>query len=251
MFRRLVVLGGVIAGTLLGPVSESQAQFRGNPRGFIRSPTGFGFRGGWAGPVFVGPGFAPGGVAPVVFPGFVPYGNLGGGFGYGQGAWGNPPWMNQNPGGNIQFSFYPRQNQAPGAATPAAPPPKMTIREFDNQGREVPEGETPPDYVPPRPAEPKPEVAPPPQGPPVPADRARIEVIVPAGATLWFEGVQTKLTGERRQFITPQLTPGQEYIYEVRAEWKGEDGQKVSETQRLRVQPGKQMTVDFTKTGQR
>jgi uncharacterized protein (TIGR03000 family) len=72
-----------------------------------------------------------------------------------------------------------------------------------------------------------------------------VEVDVPsATAEVWFDGFKTKKTGLARQFVTPALTPGQTYVYEVRATWM-ENGQVISQTRDVRVEPGKKIVVVF------
>jgi uncharacterized protein (TIGR03000 family) len=72
-----------------------------------------------------------------------------------------------------------------------------------------------------------------------------VEVDVPsATAEVWFNGYKTKKTGLARQFVTPALTPGQTYVYEVRATWM-ENGQVNSQTRDVRVEPGKKVVVVF------
>ena len=49
---------------------------------------------------------------------------------------------------------------------------------------------------------------------------ARVEVRLPADAELWFEGQKTAQTGTDRSFHSPELQPGQDYVYNVRARWR-------------------------------
>ncbi len=73
---------------------------------------------------------------------------------------------------------------------------------------------------------------------------AVVQVEVPADATLWFDGVQTKQTGALRTFHTPPLERGHSYHYDVKARWE-EDGKSVERTRRVDVYPGARVTVDF------
>jgi uncharacterized protein (TIGR03000 family) len=75
---------------------------------------------------------------------------------------------------------------------------------------------------------------------------ALINVWVPAGAEMWFGETRTNLTGSYRQFISPPLTPGKNYTYEVRARWT-QNGQVVDRTQTVAVQAGAKVDVDFTR----
>ncbi len=74
-----------------------------------------------------------------------------------------------------------------------------------------------------------------------------ISVRSPADAEIWFEGSKTTQTGAMREFESPELKPGRQYTYEVRARWM-QDGKKVSQTQTIEVSAGDRKTVDFTKS---
>jgi uncharacterized protein (TIGR03000 family) len=74
---------------------------------------------------------------------------------------------------------------------------------------------------------------------------AHLQVRVPAGADLWFEGVRMPQTGEMREFTSPELTPGKGYVYDVRARWT-EDGRVVDRTRTVRVRANKWTEVDMT-----
>lgn len=74
---------------------------------------------------------------------------------------------------------------------------------------------------------------------------ARVRVRVPANATVWFEGDQTRQTGPERDFVSPPLSPGQTYTYDIRARWT-DNGQPVEQTRTIRVRAGETSTVDFT-----
>jgi uncharacterized protein (TIGR03000 family) len=76
---------------------------------------------------------------------------------------------------------------------------------------------------------------------------AHLTVTVPADAQLWFDGAKTSQTGETRYFVTPALTPGKNYSYEVRAKWM-ENGQEVDRTKRVQVHAGEQDMVSFSST---
>ena len=77
------------------------------------------------------------------------------------------------------------------------------------------------------------------------AATATVHVIVPvASAELWFNGAKTQTTGMKREFVTPQLTPGQSYTYEVRARWMA-NGKEYDQTRKLTVQAGGQSILNF------
>jgi uncharacterized protein (TIGR03000 family) len=82
-------------------------------------------------------------------------------------------------------------------------------------------------------------------GMPVSAETsARIELKVPEGAEVWFDGKKTTQTGSLRQFVTPPLTPGRRYAYEVRVVWKG-GADEVTETRRLGLGAGENLSALF------
>ena len=76
--------------------------------------------------------------------------------------------------------------------------------------------------------------------------KAHIWLHVPADATVWVDGVQTRQTGESRYYYSPPLTPGKKFAYEIRVRWmKG--GKPVEKTERLIVQAGSTRSHDFTR----
>jgi uncharacterized protein (TIGR03000 family) len=76
---------------------------------------------------------------------------------------------------------------------------------------------------------------------------ARIEVRVPENAQLWFEGEKTSQTGRERFFVSPPLTPGKNYTYDVKVQWQ-ENGRDVTKTKQIRVRAGGSQTVEFGRT---
>jgi uncharacterized protein (TIGR03000 family) len=74
---------------------------------------------------------------------------------------------------------------------------------------------------------------------------ASVEVYLPnKDAELWFNGVKTQQTGQKREFITPELQPGKSYTYEVRARWM-EDGKQYDQTRTVTVRSGAQVVFAF------
>jgi uncharacterized protein (TIGR03000 family) len=74
---------------------------------------------------------------------------------------------------------------------------------------------------------------------------ANILVIVPPNAEIWFDGKKTSQTGQERMFVTPELTPGKSFSYEVRATWMDSKGNAVTQTRTVMVEAGKRSTVNF------
>lgn len=71
-----------------------------------------------------------------------------------------------------------------------------------------------------------------------------LNVRVPANAEVLVDGQRTNQVGTARQFISPPLAPGFEYTYMVEARWQ-ENGQPVTKTRKVTVQPGREATIDF------
>lgn len=76
------------------------------------------------------------------------------------------------------------------------------------------------------------------------ANVARISVQVPADAEIWVEGQRTRETGSVRNFVSPPLTPGRDYSYDIRARWNA-NGREHNVTKHVDVRAGSQVTVDF------
>lgn len=77
-------------------------------------------------------------------------------------------------------------------------------------------------------------------------DMAHLLLIVPENAELWFNGTKSKQTGPQREFVSPALTPGKRYSYDIKAQWT-ENGKTVEQTRTAHVQANTWQTLDFTK----
>jgi uncharacterized protein (TIGR03000 family) len=93
-------------------------------------------------------------------------------------------------------------------------------------------------------AEHLPMAALPAEPPPEPVVHFTVEV--PAAASVFLEGAQTKQTGTSRQYVSPRLVPGKQYVYEIRARWM-ENGREVEQTRSMVVKAGDRLTVSFTR----
>jgi len=89
--------------------------------------------------------------------------------------------------------------------------------------------------------------------PPVPLDAtpaaptnntARLHVLVPPDAQLWFEGKSTSKRGGLRDFYSPTLPPGKTFLYAVRARWR-EDGRWVEQQADFKVRANQTTVVRF------
>ncbi len=99
----------------------------------------------------------------------------------------------------------------------------------------------------PAPATPPPEETPQPQQ----DGTARLMLLVPANAEVWFDGQPTTQTGTERAFVSPVLTPGKTYTYAVRVRYVKDDGKVSDETRPIQVRANDRWVVDFTRPAPR
>lgn len=76
---------------------------------------------------------------------------------------------------------------------------------------------------------------------------AAIDVKVPAGSQLWFQGQLTQQKGSVRFFESPPLEPGKTYAYKVKAVWINAKGEKVERTRTVHIHAGDYLTLDLRK----
>jgi uncharacterized protein (TIGR03000 family) len=74
-----------------------------------------------------------------------------------------------------------------------------------------------------------------------------ISARVPADAEIWVEGQKTSQRGPDRFFVSPPLTPGKTYTYDIKARWK-QDGRDMERERHLTVRAGENYTVDFLRS---
>jgi uncharacterized protein (TIGR03000 family) len=75
-------------------------------------------------------------------------------------------------------------------------------------------------------------------------NKARLHIQLPADAVLWLNGQRMRRTGAERDFISPELTAGETYVYQVKARWV-QDGHAKEETIEAKVRANKTTTVRF------
>jgi uncharacterized protein (TIGR03000 family) len=75
---------------------------------------------------------------------------------------------------------------------------------------------------------------------------ARIRLVVPTDAQVWFDDKATEQRGETRNFESPPLAPGRQYIYDVKVRWREKDGQEVTRTRQLSLSANSTVSADFT-----
>jgi uncharacterized protein (TIGR03000 family) len=78
--------------------------------------------------------------------------------------------------------------------------------------------------------------------------RATVIVRVHPSAKLTVEGQPTQQKGERRQFVSPPLTPGKKFVYTFVAEWMPRNNYETYiVTRKVTVEAGKSVEVDLSK----
>jgi len=78
---------------------------------------------------------------------------------------------------------------------------------------------------------------------------ARLKIEVPAEAEVRIEGQPTKQAGTTRWFETPPLQRGEEFVYDIQAQWQ-ENGKPVVQKQQVKLQAGDQIVVQFPTAGE-
>jgi uncharacterized protein (TIGR03000 family) len=76
-----------------------------------------------------------------------------------------------------------------------------------------------------------------------PSNTAKVTVVVPEGAKVFVDNVAI---GSQRTFETPTLEAGRSYYYTIKAE-VAHNGKPETESQRVIVQAGRTVTVEFKK----
>jgi uncharacterized protein (TIGR03000 family) len=79
---------------------------------------------------------------------------------------------------------------------------------------------------------------------PVGDNCAHVTVQVPPDAQLWFDDYQAEQKGELRSFVSPALTPGREYSYDIRARWM-ENGKRMERARKIKVHANMTVNVDL------
>jgi uncharacterized protein (TIGR03000 family) len=73
---------------------------------------------------------------------------------------------------------------------------------------------------------------------------ARITVLAPADAEIFFDDEATTQKGSERLFITPSIKIGKDYTYEVRARWQ-EKGKMIEQSRTITISGGGSVPVNF------
>jgi uncharacterized protein (TIGR03000 family) len=149
---------------------------------------------------------------PFFFPGNLPFGYNYGNYTLNQGT--NPQYTLPSPS-----DYLPARRSNTTALTGK---PHQKIEEFD----------------------PPPKKTAPGIGPATQAASAQLEVNVPAGAEVWFDGKKNTETGTVRHFETPVLQPREFNSYEVRVRWNGA-GTDTDQIHHVIVQAGEKRTLNM------
>jgi uncharacterized protein (TIGR03000 family) len=80
---------------------------------------------------------------------------------------------------------------------------------------------------------------------------ARLMLLVPVNAQVWFDGHLTSQTGTEREFVSPVLTPNKVYTYSVRVRYPKDDGRVSDDTRAIQVRANDRWVVDFTRPAPR
>jgi uncharacterized protein (TIGR03000 family) len=75
-------------------------------------------------------------------------------------------------------------------------------------------------------------------------NRGHLIIRVPSDGKVWFDGEPTRQTGEEREFVTPPLTPGRDYTYDVRVQAM-ENGRNVDEHRTVHVSANMWSDIDL------
>src|ERR1700682_3734580 len=77
---------------------------------------------------------------------------------------------------------------------------------------------------------------------------ARLRIAVPSErAEVWIEGEKTEQSRRVQEYVSPPLTPGKQYFYEVRARWTDSAGNQVERKRSFPIVPGQPVFLDFTR----
>jgi uncharacterized protein (TIGR03000 family) len=83
------------------------------------------------------------------------------------------------------------------------------------------------------------------------ADANSVELVahLPEDAVIWFEGQQMpRKETMMRDFVSPPLTPGVNYVYDIRVNWAEED-RRAEQALKVRVQAGDILCLDLRPVG--
>jgi uncharacterized protein (TIGR03000 family) len=85
-----------------------------------------------------------------------------------------------------------------------------------------------------------------PQEQPQDVNTVLIRMRVPGDALVWIEDQATSQRGADRDFLSPSLVPGREYVYHIRVQWD-DNGKVVERTRAVTVHAGDRVNLTIDK----
>jgi uncharacterized protein (TIGR03000 family) len=79
---------------------------------------------------------------------------------------------------------------------------------------------------------------------PVQANAVTVKMHVPDNARVWIEGDAVSQSGQYREFVSPPITPGRDYVYRVRVQWD-ENNKTIESTREVPVHAGDHINLTF------
>jgi uncharacterized protein (TIGR03000 family) len=77
---------------------------------------------------------------------------------------------------------------------------------------------------------------------------ARLRIAIPTEkADVWIEGEKMEQSKRQQEYVSPPLTTGKQYYYEVRARWTDPAGKQVERAKSFPIVPGQPVFLDFTR----
>jgi uncharacterized protein (TIGR03000 family) len=71
-----------------------------------------------------------------------------------------------------------------------------------------------------------------------------IKLHVPDNARVWIEGDEVSQGGQDREYVSPPITPGRDYVYHIRVQWD-ENNKTVESTREVPVNAGDRISLSF------
>lgn len=82
---------------------------------------------------------------------------------------------------------------------------------------------------------------------PAPDGSAHLLLTVPENAEVLIDGKKTTQTGTTREFVTPQLTPGERYVYTFTVRYTNSRGNVMDDSRDIRFVADDWFSIDFTR----
>jgi len=92
-----------------------------------------------------------------------------------------------------------------------------------------------------------PAAASPPAGTPPPDNAAHLQLLVPEDAEVWFAGVKIARAGRIREFVSPTLTQGRVFNYQIVVRYTDAAGKIVEDKRDIQVRANDWFRIDFTR----